>query len=121
MQNRLCLSVYGELYVIDLDMVIYFQADDHYTHVYYSSGTHFLVPFGLSKVEDAISAMPSAGGSFLRLGRKHIIALNRVFHVNAVKQAVFLTDDHGTNHSLRVPKPMLRLLIELLGGRKTES
>ena len=45
MENKLCFSVYGELYVVDLDRMLYFEADDHYTHVYYSSGTHFMIPF----------------------------------------------------------------------------
>ena len=54
MGKKLCLSIYGELYMIDLEMVMYLQADDHYTIAYYASGTHFMIPFGLSKVEAAI-------------------------------------------------------------------
>lgn len=52
--GRLCFGLYDELYVVDLGQVMYFQADDHYSHVYYASGTHFMLPFGLSKVESAI-------------------------------------------------------------------
>lgn len=80
MENKLCFSVYGELYVVDLDRMLYFEADDHYTHVYYSSGTHFMIPFGLAKVEAALSNKGRAGDAFLRLGRKYIVNIRRVFH-----------------------------------------
>ena len=89
MENKLCFSVYGELYVVDLDRMLYFEADDHYTHVYYSSGTHFMIPFGLAKVEAALSNKGRAGDAFLRLGRKYIVNIRRVFHVNAVKHFFF--------------------------------
>lgn len=114
MQNRLCFSVYGELYVVNLDMVMFFQADDHYTHVYYASGTHFMIPFGLSKVETSVAGKFTDGTHFVRLGRKYIINTRRIFHVNAVRQVVLLTDDHGTNHTLHLPKPVLRQLMDML-------
>ena len=109
--------MYGELYVVDLDRMLYFEADDHYTHVYYSSGTHVMSPFGLAKVEAALSNKGRAGDAFLRLGRKYIVNIRRVFHVNAVKQVAVLADDHGTNYTLRLPKPVLRMLMEDISGK----
>ena len=109
--------MYGELYVVDLDRMLYFEADDHYTHVYYSSGTHFMIPFGLAKGEAAPSNKGRAGDAFLRLGRKYIVNIRRVFHVNAVKQVAVLADDHGTNYTLRLPKPVLRMLMEDISGK----
>ena len=117
MENKLCFSVYGELYVVDLDRMLYFEADDHYTHVYYSSGTHFMIPFGLAKVEAALSDKGTAGDAVLRLGRKYIVNTRRVFHVNAVKQVAVLVDDHGTNYTLHLPKPVLRMLMENISGK----
>ena len=54
----LCLSAHDELYRIDLNQVLYMQADDHYTEVYYASGIHFMVPFGLVRIEAQINVMP---------------------------------------------------------------
>ena len=54
---RLCLNMHDELYVIDLGQTIYFMADDHYTHVYYSNGVRFMVPFGLSRVEERLALL----------------------------------------------------------------
>lgn len=106
------------MYMIDLVKVLYLQADDHYTHVYYSSGTHFMVPFGLSKVEEAISGLPVDEKFLVRLGRKYIVNKHRIFHVNSVKQVLQLSDDHGTNHSLRLPKPVLHKLMQMLSSGK---
>ena len=75
MENKLCFSVYGELYVVDLDRMLYFEADDHYTHVYYSSGTHFMIPFGLAKVEAALSNK----GSFII--SCHVVVVPAVYAV----------------------------------------
>lgn len=106
------------MFMIDLVKVLYMQADDHYTHVYYSSGTHFMVPFGLSKVEEAISGHPAKEKFLIRLGRKYIVNKHRIFHVNSVKQVLQLSDEHGTNHSLRLPKPVLHKLMQMLSSEK---
>ena len=43
---QLCLNSHDEVFLIDLDLVLYFQSDDHYTHVYYTLGSHFILPMG---------------------------------------------------------------------------
>lgn len=116
MEAKLCFSVYGELFVVNLGQVMYFKADDHYTHVCYASGTHFMIPFGLSKVEEAIHEKDPAGQKFVRLGRTYIVNLDSVFHVNTIKQELQVADDHGVNHTIHLSKPVLRNLMNLLGG-----
>lgn len=112
------LSTHDELYVIDLDEVLYFQADDHYSNVYYASGANFMVPFGLSKVEAAIGEVPEASMHMLRLGRKYIVNTNRIFRISTIKSMLYLADNHGSHTVLQVPKPVLRGLIELVGSAR---
>lgn len=114
MQAKLLFSVYGELYVVDLNQTMYFKADDHYTHIYYTTGTHFMIPFGLSKVEDAIHEKQLFCKRFVRLGRTYIVNIGCIFHVNAMKQVLFVSDSRGVNHSIHLPKPVLRTLMGLL-------
>lgn len=114
MQAKLRFSVYGELYVVDLNQTMYFKADDHYTHIYYTTGTHFMIPFGLSKVEDAIPEKQLFCKRFVRLGRTYIVNIGCIFHVNAMKQVLFVSDSRGVNHSIHLPKPVLRTLMGLL-------
>ena len=119
MKNKLSLGVYGELFALDLEKVMYLEADDHYTIVYYSSGIHFMLPFGLSKVEEAISDEEIAGNIYLlRFCRKYIVNINYIYHVNVMKQIIQLYDNRGDSHSLHIPKPILRNLLEKM---KNES
>jgi DNA-binding LytR/AlgR family response regulator len=114
MGKKLCLSIYGELYMIDLEMVMYLQADDHYTIAYYTSGTHFMIPFGLSKVETAIAEKLDGDNFLIRLSRKYIVNIRCIFHINAIKQEIQLADASGCSHSLHFPKAVLRKLIDML-------
>ncbi len=93
MTDRLLFRIYGEMYLVDLASVLYFKADDHYTHVYSTSGTHMVMPFGLSKVEAAIAQHTSGNTSLLRLGRTYIVDVKRIYHVNMLKQTILLADD----------------------------
>ena len=110
-EANLCLSAHDELYIIDLEKVLYMKADDHYTNVYLATGAHFLVPFGLGQIETAINNRPDASPHLLRLGRKYIVNARRIFRVNTVKELLYLTDDEGNNVSLHINKPVLRSLI----------
>ena len=110
--QRLCLSLYDELYMIDLSHTLYFMADDHYTHVYYTSGTHFMVPFGLSRVEERLALLAiKQPHSFMRLGRKYIVNLDAVVNINTAKQQLLLATNNGKFTTLQISKPVLRGLL----------
>lgn len=112
MTDRVIFRIYGEMYLIDPVNVLYLKADDHYTHVYCSNGTHMVMPFGLSKVEAAIAQQTGQEQALLRLGRTYVVNLERVHHVNALKQIILLADDHGQVHSLHLSKQVLHALME---------
>lgn len=120
-ERSLCLSAHDELYVIDLNQVLYLQADDHYTEVYYTSGVHFLVPFGLVKFEAQINMLPEARLYLLRLGRKYIVNTHRIFRINITKELLYLTTDDGNSLSLHITKPVLRSLMEYIREQNNEN
>ena len=106
------------MYVVDLEQTMYFMADDHYTHVYYSSGTHFMIPFGLSEVETEISTNMQHGIYFIRSGRKYILNTRHIFHINTIKQIVIISDSQGTAHTINLPKNALKILIKSFNSQK---
>ena len=112
MSISLCLGGHDEMYVINLEMVMYFQADDHYSHVFYATGATFMVSYGLSHIETFIAEQYPLQSNFLRLGRKYVVNTSFLFHINTVKQIVLLTDLNGASHSLHIAKPVLRDLIK---------
>lgn len=114
--HMLRLGVYGELFNIDLTQVTYIEADDHYSLVHYATGNAFLVPFGLSDIQDAIGE----GTPLLRLGRSYIVNTRYIFHVNAIKQQVLLYDAHGNHTTIKLSKPIVRELIDWLKADTTQ-
>lgn len=111
--NWLCLTTGSELYTIDLERLMLLTADDHYTYVDYSNGTHFLVPLGLSKVEEKLnSVQPARRDRFQRLGRKHIVNLDYICYINSTKQTILLAGDENCKKELTAPKDVVRKLIK---------
>ena len=86
----------------------------------YISDAHFMMPFSLAKVEQYICALDTDERLIVRVGRKYIINLHHVFHVNTVKQVILLADANGKHHSLTLPKQILRNLIVMLSGNINE-
>lgn len=105
---RLCLNSHDEVFFIDLERVLYFESDDHYSHVFYNQGKSFLLPYGLGHVETQLTAMGPDADFLLRMGRKLIVNSHRIFKVNTAKEQLFLTDDQGNSVVLHVPKAVLR-------------
>lgn len=120
MATNLCLGTHDELYLVNLDLVMYFQADDHYSHVCYASGATFMLSHGLLKIESSIAEQYPLQSNFYRLGRKYIINTSFLFHVNTIKQIVMLADMNGKVHSLHISKPALRELIDMFGDSRNK-
>ncbi len=110
--NKICLGAYDEIFIIDLDKVLYMQADDHYTNVYYVADSHFMIPFGLVKIEAQLSAMDKNRFLLMRLGRKYIVNMKRIFRINTAKENIYLVDDLGRTIALHISKPVLRNLVD---------
>lgn len=121
--QTLRLSSHDELYIIDLERVLFMQADDHYTQITYASGSTFMVPFGLARIEERIAEMEGVRDFLLRLGRKYIVNIKRIFRINTAREMLQLSDDHGENLSIHISKPVLRSLIDMLraGDGEQES
>lgn len=117
---RLCLSLHEELYLIDLNQTLYFMADDHYTHVFYFTGTKFMVPFGLSRIEERLTLLAvHHPHSFKRLGRKYIVNIATIHHINITKQQLRLQASNGKVITIEVSKPVLRELLTDISSTTT--
>lgn len=112
--STLCLKNHDEIYLIDLTLTQYFMADDHYTYVSYSTGANFMIPFGLGRIEELLAEM--AMGSFKRIGRKYIINLDTVHSISTPKLQLTMFTNSGKLVVLRLPKPVLRELVDSLSN-----
>lgn len=105
---NLYLNTRDELYVINLEKVMFMQADDRYTYIYYVSGYKFMIPFGLSKIETAMTKYPDVSSFIIRLGRSHIINTKCLARINNAKQIVVLSDNKDNNYTLKVSKAVIK-------------
>lgn len=108
---KMSFCVYGELFILDLEKVMYLEADDHYTIVYYASGGHFMLPFGLSCVLETLEKKEGVKEYLIRLGRKYVVNTNYIMHVNVAKQIIQMYDNKGEMYTLHFPKQVLREFI----------
>lgn len=111
-KSSMCLTLCGEIYMLNLDEALLFEADDHYTKIHNLYGNKIMVPFCLGEIEREIRTRFPDHNNLVRMGQKYIINKNRVFHMNALKQTVSLYDSNGQVVVLNVSKPALRSLMQ---------
>ena len=110
-----------EIFVIDLDSVIYFKAEDHYTSVYYGKDAKQLLPFGLSQLEKTINAQTDCASQFLRVGRSHLLNLHKIVHASVVKEAVTMMTSIGTFVTIHISRSVIRELARNLKGEENSG
>ena len=111
-KSSMCLALCGEIYMLNLDEALLFEADDHYTKIRNLYGNKIMVPFSLGEIEREIQTRFPDHTNLVKMGQKYIINKNRVFHMNALKQTVSLYDSNGQVVVLNVSKPALKSLMQ---------
>ena len=79
-KSNMCLILCGEIYMLNLDDALLFEADDHYTEIHNLYGNKIMVPFCLGEIEREIRTRFPDHNNLVRMGRKYIINKNRVFY-----------------------------------------
>ena len=75
--KKLCINSRDELVIIDLEKIMFLQANGNYTLFVYAEGQKTMVSLGLTKVEEILKkTLPiDKPSSFVRMGRSLIINL----------------------------------------------
>ena len=111
-ENRLNmkLKLYNrdEIFLLNLNAVLYFKAEDHYTSVYYGKDAKQLLPFGLSQLENAIAEQGADPGTFVRAGRSHLLNIGRVVHASVTKETVTMIGRDDAFVTIHVARNVVR-------------
>ena len=105
-----------EMVKINLQNVVYFQADRNYTDIHFINGAHITLTTGLVNIEKMLDNPKLKGlwPAFIRIGRSYIVNPSYIFHINVLKQELVLSDTVQTNmYRLQVSKEALKKLREL--------
>lgn len=109
-----------ELFVVHLESVAYFKAEDHFSRVFYINGTDVLLPFGLADICEYVCKCDDPSVAFMRVGRSLFLNLHNVSHVNLLKEKLTFVDNYGKSVSLTVSKRLLRNVVAHIKGEDAE-
>lgn len=113
---KLCINSRDELFVLDLDKVVYIQASGNYSRIVYIGGMQMMITLGLSKLEGMIKMIvpKDRRSPFVRLGRSLLVNQTYLTHINVLKQRLTLSDNQEHSYVLDVPKALLKAYKDLI-------
>lgn len=114
MNKFLYLNSRDELYKIDIAKIVYFEADGNYTNFVLCNSQKGSVCMNLAQMQKLISdTLSEAAATFARIGKRHIINMDYVFHINVLKQQLTLSDGMSFAHNIAVSKDALKKLKDI--------
>ena len=126
MDKYLMIKTRDELLRINIEHILYFEADRNYTKLLLSEGIQFTFAVNIGKVEEMLAAQISDPNTILiRVGKSHIVNKMHILQINLPKQKLLLLADEGKPRELIIPKEPLRALkdsleAEVLGIGKSD-
>lgn len=110
----LYLNFRDEFYRIDIDRIAYFEADGNYTNIMLTNKLKGVVGMNLAQMQTLLSeSLKTEANRFARIGKRFIVNLNYVYHIEVLKQRLTLTDGGPTAFSLPVSKDALKKLKDM--------
>jgi DNA-binding LytR/AlgR family response regulator len=114
----LYLNSRDEFIRVDITKIIYFESDGNYTNIYLSNKMKGVVGMNLSQMQTTLADnLRENAKIFARVGKRHIINLNYVYHIALLRQKLVLSDGERFEYTVNVSKEALRKLRELFVGK----
>lgn len=113
----LYLNSRDELYRVEVKKIVYFEAEGNYTNFVLSNKLKGVVGMNLSGMQEILnSSLRERAAIFARVGKRFIINLNYVYHIETVKQKLTLSDGENFAYQLPVSKDALKKLKDIYIG-----
>ena len=118
--NMIYFDSRDELLRVDVNKIVYFEADGNYTNIMMVNKLKGTVCMNLGQMEEAIANQlgDQAQGLFMRIGRRHIINTRYIYSINVLRQHLVLSDYDHFAFQISVSKPALRQIKELVLANK---
>ncbi len=111
------LNARDDLYRLDIAKIVYFEAAGNYTNFVMSNKLRGTVLMSLSQMQDMLtSRLREQASIFARVGKRFIINLGFVYHIDIAKQQLTLSDGERFAYGLPISRDALRKLKELFVG-----
>ena len=114
MKKYLYLNSRDEFYKVDISKIVYFEADGNYTNFVLCNKLKGVVLMNLSQMQTVLTeSLKEEASIFARIGKRFIINLNYVYHIEVLRQKLTLSDGEVFAYQLPVSKEALKKLKDL--------
>jgi DNA-binding LytR/AlgR family response regulator len=121
MDKYLMIKTRDELLRINIEHILYFEADRNYTKLLLSEGIQFTFAVNIGKVEEMLEhQLADIHTTLIRVGKSYILNKKHILQINLPKQKLLLLPREGKPRELTVPKEPLRALKESLENEVAE-
>ena len=115
MSKTIFFNSRDELLRMEVNRIVYFEADGNYTHIVSMNKLKSTVSLNLTKTEQALTQQLGAEArQFMRVGKRFIINTSFIYSVNIGRQTLTLSDQQTFGFQLPVSKDALRIMKSLL-------
>lgn len=107
----LYLNSRDEFYRLRISKIVYFESEGNYTTFVTANGIKGQLCMNLTKMQELLSAsLKQEASIFARVGKRHIVNLNYIFHIAILRQKLVLSDGQHFSYTLNVSKEALKSL-----------
>lgn len=104
---------------LDINHIVYFEADGNYTNIISANKVKHTVGMTLAKMQEVLTkSLDEKALRFVRIGKSHIVSMNYINQIDIPKQALILSDGHSFAFKVSVSKEALRKLKDILTKQK---
>lgn len=116
MMKPLIFKTRDELVRVDIDNMVYAEADGNYVYIVMRNGLKLMVTITLQNFEQMVAnATGDEAGRYIRIGRRYIVDKRYITAISTIKQQLLLTDSNTVKPMiLNVPKEALKTLKQKL-------
>lgn len=119
--HYLYLNSRDELLRLDVNKIVYFQANGNYTDIVSANKIKHTVCMNLSKTQQIITErMTDINSKFVRIGKSLIVNMRYINQINIPHQKLLLTDAFSFAFKVTVSKEALRKLKDIITQVKQE-
>ncbi len=113
-KNYLYLNSRDDFYRVDVSKIVYFEADSNYTKFVLNNKLKGQVLMTLSRMQETLTNnLKEQASIFARIGKRFIVNINYVFHIDVSHQKLTLSDGETFAFQLPISKEALKKLKEL--------
>ena len=107
----LFLNSRDELLRVDIQNIVYFEADGNYTNIISVNKLKGVVCVNLSQMQKLLSErLLEKASIFARVGKKYIVNLKHIYSINTIRQQIILSDGATFIYQLSIGKDALKEL-----------